>query len=72
MDFSSFPHRQVVFRIKTTMVWTSVCSFDFRPLESPTLAPPSYLSRIMVFKHLLLNKTGALFLSKLEFTVRFF
>jgi hypothetical protein len=35
MDFSSFPHRQVVLRIKTTMVRTSVCSFDFLPRGSP-------------------------------------
>jgi hypothetical protein len=37
MDFSSFPHRQVVFRAKTTIVWTRVCSFDFLPRVSPML-----------------------------------
>jgi hypothetical protein len=29
------PHRQVVFRIRTTIVLTSVCSLAFLPRESP-------------------------------------
>ena len=38
MDFSSFPHRQVVLRIKTTMVLTRVCSLDLLPCEVATLS----------------------------------
>jgi hypothetical protein len=69
MDFSSLPHRQVVFRIKITIVLTRVCSLDFLPRESP-ISPPPY-SRVSLFLNFCLN-VGALFLSKCEIIKGFF
>jgi hypothetical protein len=48
IDRSSFPQRQVVFRIKTTMVLTSVCSLVCRLDKSPM--PPRYELGFIVLK----------------------
>ncbi len=54
MDLSSLPQRQVVFRIRTTIVLTRVCSVVCRLDKSPIAPTEQYCN--IIFKDLCLNK----------------